>query len=166
MDIMFFMCWERWNSSFWVGIVPYTLLGRGFFGGAHKQELSNSDFRHNQERFKSDENQKMYDAVEAIATSKDMTPSQLALAWVHAQQSRAVGVVAIPGTTKEKNLISNIESVTIAGKLSLNEIKTIEDAVPIDRVEGARYAGASMTHDLDNNPPLTDEEKQKWGLSS
>lgn len=111
----------------------------------------------------------MYDAVEAIAQSKQMTPAQLALAWVHAQQHRASGVVAIPGTTKEKNLISNIESVTIAGNLTPEEIKTLEDAVPIDKVEGARYrtsGSVSTTYEIDNNPPLTDADKKKWGFSS
>ena len=105
----------------------------------------------------------MYEAVEAIANSKNVTTAQLALAWVEAQQDRATGVIPIPGTTKEKNLISNVESVKIS--LSLEDIQTLERAVPMEKVEGSRYASQSSgTWENDKNPPLTEEEAKKWGI--
>ena len=144
-----------------IGLVAYSPLGRGFFGGAHKKELLKSDFRVTNERFQSESNHSMYEEVERIAASKNATPAQLALAWVEAQQGRAAGVVAIPGTTKEKNLISNVQSLDI--ELSAADIDALEKAV--SEADGARYkAGGSVTWESDNNVDLSPEEARELGL--
>jgi aryl-alcohol dehydrogenase-like predicted oxidoreductase len=146
-----------------VGLVAYSPLGRGFFGGAHKEELANGDFRVNQARFQHDANHKMYEKVEEIARAKNATPAQLALAWVEAQQDRAAGVVAIPGTTKEKNLSSNVASVKI--ELSKEDLAALEAAVPDESEQPARYDNAEgKTWDTDKNPALTREESKELGL--
>ena len=103
----------------------------------------------------------MYDKVEEIAKKKGATPAQLALAWVEAQQHRAAGVVAIPGTTKEKNLLSNIASVKI--DLNKEEIASLEAAVPTE--QGARYNESDgKAFEDDKNPPLSPEEAKELGL--
>ncbi len=85
----------------------------------------------------------------------------MALAWVEAQQERAAGVVAIPGTTKEKNLVSNVQSLSI--ELSEADIEVLEKAV--SEAEGARYkAGGSVTWESDNNVELSPEEATELGL--
>ena len=146
-----------------IGLVAYSPLGRGFFGGAHKKELSKGDFRANQDRFKEESNHKMFEKVEEIAKAKNATPAQLALAWVEAQQDRAVGVVAIPGTTKEKNLLSNVESVKI--ELSKEDLAALEAAVPDETHQAARYKDiGSKTWETERNPPLTAEEAKELGL--
>ena len=73
-------------------------------------------------------------------------------------------MVAIPGTTKEKNLLSNVQSIEI--KLSASDMKALEDAVPKGKVEGSRYAETSsgFTWETDKNPALTEEEAKKWGI--
>jgi aryl-alcohol dehydrogenase-like predicted oxidoreductase len=142
-----------------IGLVAYSPLGRGFFGGAHKLELQKGDFRASQKRFQQEENHKMYEMVEEIAKKKGATPAQLALAWVQAQQHRAAGVVAIPGTTKEKNLLSNVASVNIV--LTKEEMKALEDAVPEE--QAARYNETSG-FEGDQNPPLSEEEAKELGL--
>ena len=144
-----------------IGLVAYSPLGRGFFGGAHKTDLAKDDFRNNQERFKQEENHKMYEKVEEIAKKKGATPAQLALAWVQAQQHRAAGVVAIPGTTKEKNLLSNVNSLKI--DLTKDEIAALEAAVPAE--QGARYSDSDgKGFEDDKNPPLLPEEAKALGL--
>lgn len=145
-----------------IGLVAYSPLGRGFFGGSHKETLAKGDFRNNQERFKSERNDKMYDDLKAFADSKGVAVPQLALAWVEAQQDRAAGVVAIPGTTKEKNLLSNVESLKLT--LTKEDLEAMENIVPHDEVEGNRYSTGSTTFELDNNPPLTPELAEKWGI--
>lgn len=146
-----------------VGLVAYSPLGRGFFGGAHKQELAKDDFRANQARFQQDANHEMYEKIEEIAKAKNATPAQLALAWVEAQQDRAAGVVAIPGTTKEKNLLSNVASVKI--ELSKEDMAALEAAVPDEAEQAARYSvGGAKTWETDKNPPLTPEEAKDLGL--
>ena len=148
-----------------IGLVAYSPLGRGFFGGAHKQKLTRGDFRTSQERFRQEANHKMYEKVEEIAQAKNATPAQLALAWVEAQQDRAAGVVAIPGTTKEKNLLSNVASTKIV--LSKADLAALEAAVPDESQQGARYSADghnANSWESDNNPPLSPEEAQTLGL--
>lgn len=144
-----------------IGLVPYSPLGRGFFGGAHKQTLQKDDFRSTNDRFTNQANHHMYEAVEKLAEAKNAKPAQLALAWVEAQQDRATGVVAIPGTTKEKNLISNVQSLDI--KLSRDDIEALEKVVT--EGEGERYGGeTSDTWETDSNPPLSEEQAKRLGL--
>nr|POF26685.1 putative aldo-keto reductase 1 [Quercus suber] len=57
----------------------------------------------------------------------------LALAWVHQQGD---DIVAIPGTTKIKNLENNIGSLKV--KLTEEDLKEISDAVPMEEVAGGR----------------------------
>ncbi len=145
-----------------IGLVAYSPLGRGFFGGLHKQELAQGDIRSWQARLKSEKNHQMYEELTKFAEVKGVTVPQLALAWVEAQQDRAAGVVAIPGTTKEKNLISNVESLNIT--LSKEDVETMEKIVPWEEVEGLRYGPESGTWEKDENPELTAELAEKWGV--
>lgn len=144
-----------------IGLVAYSPLGRGFFGGVHKQEMAKNDLRNNQPRFKEEENLKMYEKVEAIANEKGVTPAQLALAWVLAQQHRAAGVVPIPGTTKEKNLLTNIAAAKLT--LTPEELATLEAAVP-KVAKGLRYPGGPKTFEADENVALTPEQAAELGL--
>jgi aryl-alcohol dehydrogenase-like predicted oxidoreductase len=146
-----------------IGLVAYSPLGRGFFGGSHKATLEKNDFRNTQERFKSEKNAQMYDDLEKFATNtKGVTVPQLALAWVEAQQHRAAGVVPIPGTTKEKNLLSNLASLQIT--LTKEDIETIEKIVPWEETEGERYGEDHTSWEGDHNPELTREVAEKWGI--
>lgn len=152
-----------------IGLVAYSPIGRGFFGGAHKTELQSNDFRNSQERFKSAKNDAMFNAVESLAKEKNCTPVQLALAWVHAQQHRlgGAGVVAIPGTTKEKNLLSNAASMDIS--LSTEDVAALEEAFPWTEVEGKRYGtslhgAAPALWETDKNPPMTKELAELYGV--
>lgn len=151
-----------------IGIVAYSPLGRGFFGGA--QGFSSSDFRSNQERMQGDagaHNRKMLEDLQKIADRKGCSQPQLVLAWLEAQQSKlgGAGVVAIPGTTKEKNLLSNVESLKI--ELSPEDISDMEAAVPWENVQGTRYGGdESSTWQYDKNRELTAEEAEKLGVTS
>jgi aryl-alcohol dehydrogenase-like predicted oxidoreductase len=143
-----------------IGLVPYSPLGRGFFGGAHKQAFQKGDFRASQERFQKESNHAMYEKVEKLADAKSATPAQLALAWVEAQQERAAGIVAIPGTTKEKNLLSNVKSLAI--ELSKADLKALEEAVT--EADGTRYNAGSETWETDHNPELSAATAKELGL--
>jgi aryl-alcohol dehydrogenase-like predicted oxidoreductase len=83
-----------------VGFVSYSPLGRGFLSGRFKSpdELDEHDFRRSGPRFQGDSlqvNLKLVAKVEELASEKDCTPGQLALAWVLAQ---GVVVVMLSGT--------------------------------------------------------------------
>ncbi|KAI0559992.1 NADP-dependent oxidoreductase [Gracilaria domingensis] len=151
-----------------IGIVAYSPLGRGFFGGASRKKLEATDYRASQARFQGDagqKNEKMLQKMERIAENKGVSTAQLALAWVQAQSSRlgGAGLVAIPGTTKEKNLLSNVESAAV--ELSVDDMALLEEAVPWKEVEGERYGAESSMWETLKNRELTTEEAQQIGVS-
>lgn len=82
-----------------------------------------------------------------MGAEKNCTPGQLALAWVQHK-----GAVPIPGTTRWENLQQNIASLDI--KLTAEEVKALEEAVPHEEVQGDRYADMSTTWRDNVSPPL------------
>ncbi|OMO85559.1 Aldo/keto reductase [Corchorus olitorius] len=120
-----------------IGIVAYSPLGRGFFGGkATVESLPAESLLHMHPRFTGDnleKNKLVYTRFEDLARKHGCTPPQLALAWVLHQGE---DIVPIPGTTKIKNLVNNIGSLTV--KLTQDDLKEICDIVPIEEVSGQR----------------------------
>ncbi|XP_030534718.1 probable aldo-keto reductase 1 [Rhodamnia argentea] len=121
-----------------IGIVPYSPLGRGFFGGRGVTETlpANSPLGVVLPRFQAgnlDKNKVLYARMENLAKKHDCIPVQLALSWVLHQGD---DVVPIPGTTKVKNLDKNIGSLRV--KLTEDDVKEISDAIPIEDVAGER----------------------------
>jgi len=123
-----------------VGLVAYSPLGRGFLTGTFdRTAVSSKDFRAFNPRFageNGDRNQQITDTVAAVAERKGVTASQIALAWVYAQQERlGVPVVPIPGTRRVKWLEQNVAALDVVldeGDLAaLNPLN--------EQVVGARY---------------------------
>jgi aryl-alcohol dehydrogenase-like predicted oxidoreductase len=120
-----------------IGIVPFSPLGRGFLTGAITStgQLVEGDMRNGLPRF-SDENLAanlaIVETVRALAARKDVTPGQLALAWV---QAKGEHVVPIPGTKRRSYLEQNVEAVGL--ELTPEDVAAL-DAVG-ERVAGARY---------------------------
>ena len=119
--------------------VAYSPLGRGILTGKldfnSKNDFRNFLPRMSQENFKA--NVKVINKIEEIAESKNVKPSQLALAWVLAQGE---DVIPIPGTKREKYLLENIEAVNIEiGKDELNELNKLSELV-----KGERYTSDGM----------------------
>ena len=75
-----------------IGFVPYSPLGHGFLTGTIRspEELSDDDWRKTNPRFSEgnfEENLRIVDEVEAVASELDATPAQVALAWLLAQST-------------------------------------------------------------------------------
>ena len=122
-----------------IGLVAYSPLGRGFLAGAitSVDDLAPDDFRRSNPRFATDAlatNLRLVDAVRELAAEKDVTPGQLALAWVSAQGD---DVVPIPGTKRRTYLEENAGAREIA--LTAVDLARLEAAVPVDAVAGDRY---------------------------
>ncbi|GLT99547.1 hypothetical protein SLE2022_169810 [Rubroshorea leprosula] len=106
-----------------IGIVAYSPLGHGFFGGkATTENLPTDSLLHKHPRFTGEnleKNQVLYTRFTDLAAKHACTPPQLALAWLLHQGE---DIVPIPGTTKIKNLENNIGSlaVKLTGKLERN----------------------------------------------
>ena len=120
-----------------IAFVAYSPLGRGFLTGAIKapSDFAAGDFRSVNPRMTGenfDVNRRLVDAVEALASEKGVTPAQLALAWVLAQN-----VVVIPGTKRRAYLEANVAAAAIA--LSPAELTELDAIMPVGSAAGAAY---------------------------
>src|SRR5919106_108051 len=125
-----------------IGFVPYSPLGRGFLAGRFKspEELDEDDFRRHGPRFQGDNlraNLRIVAKVEEIAGEKDVTPAQLALAWVLAQGE---DVVPIPGTKRRSYLEQNVAAVDV--ELGEQDLARLDAELP--PTSGERYDEAGM----------------------
>jgi aryl-alcohol dehydrogenase-like predicted oxidoreductase len=125
-----------------IGFVPYSPLGRGFLSGRFKSpdELDENDFRRTGPRFTGDNlkaNLRLADKVAKIAAEKDVTPAQLALAWVLA---RGDDLVPIPGTKRRRYVEENAAAVDV--ELTPDDLARIDAELP--KVAGDRYDEAGM----------------------
>ena len=126
-----------------IGFVAYSPLGRGFLSGrlTSIDSLDPADFRRNNPRFQGYNfyaNMALVDRVRSIAAEKDITPGQLALAWVLAKGD---DVVPIPGTRHVEYLEENIAATDVV--LSPDELGRIDAAAPRGAAVGARYPDMS-----------------------
>ena len=122
-----------------IGMVSYSPLGKGFLTGKidENTKLGSDDFRSTLPRFTPQAmkaNQAVVDLLNAIATKKNATPAQIALAWLLAQKP---WIVPIPGTTKLHRLEENIGAVAV--ELSAADLGEIESAAAKIEVQGDRY---------------------------
>ncbi|MCR6633595.1 aldo/keto reductase [Devosia sp.] len=123
-----------------IGFVPFSPLGKGFLTGTIDANTTfvEKDFRNTVPRFDLESrkaNQVLADTVTRIAGDKNITPAQLALAWVLAQKP---WMAPIPGTTKLSRIEENIGATSV--ELSAQELAEIEAAVSGIVIQGDRYA--------------------------
>jgi aryl-alcohol dehydrogenase-like predicted oxidoreductase len=123
-----------------VGLVPYSPLGRGFLTGTvDVSTLTEQDFRSRNPRFADGAaaaNAAIADGVRAVAEEKGVTPAQVAIAWVYAQEDRlGVPVVPIPGTKRVKWLEQNVAALDVT--LTSEDLARLDPLA--DQVVGARY---------------------------
>lgn len=126
-----------------IGFVAYSPLGRGFLSGQIKSlnDLPENDFRRAIPRFQGaqfDKNIELVKAIEKMAEEKNVTSSQLALAWIISK-----GILPIPGTKRRKYVEQNIAATAI--NLSDAELAHLESIVPLGTDTGAPYDEFSMS---------------------
>ncbi|MFK4471744.1 aryl-alcohol dehydrogenase-like predicted oxidoreductase [Paenibacillus sp. RC73] len=126
-----------------IEFVAYSPLGRGFLSGQIQKfdDFAEDDFRRTVPRFQPENFQKNLDLVQHIkdlAAQKGVKPSQLALAWLLAQE----GIVPIPGTKRVTYLEENAGAVDIS--LSTEEMENINEIIPKGMAAGLRYAAERM----------------------
>ena len=127
-----------------IGFVAYSPLGRGFLTGRFQKfdDLPENDYRRFSPRFQKENFQKninLAEKVKELAKSKNVTPAQLALAWVMAQGNF---IVPIPGTKRRKYLEDNIAAAAV--KFTKDELDEITQFFPPDSATGARYPEIMM----------------------
>jgi aryl-alcohol dehydrogenase-like predicted oxidoreductase len=124
-----------------IGFVAYSPLGRGFLTGrfTSADDFGDGDFRGHHPRFAGDNleaNLQLVERVKQIAARKDVTPGQIALAWVMAQ---GTDIVAIPGTKRQRYLEENLAAAEVV--LDADDLAWIDDN--ISAAAGERYADMS-----------------------
>ena len=123
-----------------IGFVPFSPLGKGFLTGAinERTTFDSTDFRNTVPRFKPEArkaNQVLVELLGRIASRKDATPAQVALAWLLAQKP---WIVPIPGTTKLHRLEENVGAAAV--ELTPDDLQHINSAVAKINVQGDRYS--------------------------
>jgi aryl-alcohol dehydrogenase-like predicted oxidoreductase len=129
-----------------IGFVAYSPLGRGFLSGQIKSpgELADDDFRRANPRFQGENFQRNLDLVERvreIAAEKDVTPGQLAIAWLLHQGD---DIVPIPGTKRRRYLEENVAAAGVS--LSDEDLERIDEAAPVGSASGDRYPDMSQVN--------------------
>jgi aryl-alcohol dehydrogenase-like predicted oxidoreductase len=122
-----------------VGFVPFSPLGKGFLTGKidANTTFGDNDFRRIVPRFSPkalQANQALVDLIGEIAADKDVSPAQIALAWLLAQRP---WIVPIPGTTKLHRLEENLSATDV--ELTAGDLARIEQALATVEVQGERY---------------------------
>jgi aryl-alcohol dehydrogenase-like predicted oxidoreductase len=126
-----------------IGFVAYSPLSRGLLTGSIKtqNDFFENDFRKLFPRFQGeqfDKNVALVNEIAKIASEKNITVSQLAIAWVIAK-----GHLPIPGTKRIKYVEQNIAATDVV--LSDHEMERLEAIVPLGTITGDRYDAFSMT---------------------
>jgi aryl-alcohol dehydrogenase-like predicted oxidoreductase len=126
-----------------IGFVPYSPLGRGFLTSAVKPsgEYDESDMRRVDPRWQGsnyEKNKRAIDQLSELASAKQITPAQLALAWLLAQGG---DIVPIPGTRSRIRLEENLGAAEVT--LTQSEIEQIHEIVP-EGAYGARYVSEHL----------------------
>ncbi|MBU2643955.1 aldo/keto reductase [bacterium] len=113
-----------------IAFVPYSPLGRGFLTGKipNRDVLEKDDWRLNNPRFQAEafEKNRVYvELVEEIAARKNITPAQVALAWV---LNQGEDIFPIPGTRKISRLKENLAALQV--QFSAEELSDINKKLP------------------------------------
>jgi aryl-alcohol dehydrogenase-like predicted oxidoreductase len=117
-----------WCREHGAAFLPFSPLGRGFLTGAiTTASFAADDFRSRNPRFTEQAvaaNQRLVEAVRAVAVRHGATPGQVALAWTLAQDE---AVIPIPGTKR----LAYLEENAAAADLDLTKDDLAElDALP------------------------------------
>jgi aryl-alcohol dehydrogenase-like predicted oxidoreductase len=123
-----------------IGVTAYGVLSRGLLSGSTPKAAG--DLRARLPRFTAENrerNDRLVGVLRQLATERDLQPSQLAVAWVLAKGKSMVPVI---GARTRAQLAESLGALRVA--LSMEELGTIEAAMPMSAVAGTRYDGHQM----------------------
>ena len=116
-----------------IGFVPWSPLGAGFLAGSADQ--IGDDFRTNHPRFQPQNlaaNRDRFAPLRELAAELELTPAQLALAWLLHQ---APDIVPIPGTRTPSHLDENLAAADVI--LDETTLVKIEELAPAGAAAGS-----------------------------
>lgn len=127
-----------------IGFVPYSPLGRGFLTGdfRSRDDLPENDWRRNDPRWSEKNfaaNTGIVDAIRGVAERNDVSPAQVALAWLIAQDDH---IVPIPGVKRIATMRDSVAAADL--ELSQADLDTLASAIPPGAAQGDRYGEMGM----------------------
>jgi aryl-alcohol dehydrogenase-like predicted oxidoreductase len=122
-----------------IALVAYGPLAHGLLAGSIEvvEDLREADFRHRLPRFQEgnvEHNAALASHVGEIARELDISPAQLALAWVLHQDDLVIPIV---GTRSKEHLEANLAAVEV--RLDDATLARLNEAVPRGAVRGTQY---------------------------
>jgi len=129
-----------------IAVTAYGVLSRGLLGGnwAKARSLAPGDFRGRAPRFSGENlehNLELVEALADLASTKGVTVSQLAIAWV---LSRGEDIVPLVGARRRDQLADTLAALAV--ELTPADLEAIESAVPAGAAAGDRYPTPLMVH--------------------
>lgn len=127
-----------------IGFVPFSPLGKGFLTGTVDTgtTFAPGDIRSRVPRFSAgnrEANTALVEHVRALAETRGVTPGQVALAWLLAQQP---WIVPIPGTRRIERVEENAAATRVA--LSADDVADLDALTTRIGVSGDRYDAEHM----------------------
>ncbi|CAH1044681.1 aldo/keto reductase [Halomonas sp. TD01] len=131
-----------------IALVAFSPLGRGFLAGSVEENtlFASGDMRAGMPRFSKDNlphNLYLLSDFKALATRLEITPAQLALAWLKAQGRH---IIPIPGSCSVAHVRENLLAETVV--LDAATVTQLNGMMLPDQVAGARYSDAQQA-DID-----------------
>jgi aryl-alcohol dehydrogenase-like predicted oxidoreductase len=128
-----------------ISITAYGVLSRGLISGHwSKGQETGKDFRAYSPRFQKenvDRNLALVEVLRKVANAKGATVAQMAIAWVAAQ---GPDIIPLVGSRKRDQLKESLGALEL--KLSPDDLKAIEQAIPKNAAAGTRYDARQMAH--------------------
>ena len=123
-----------------VSATLYGVFARGLLTGS--KPSGKGDFRQFMPRFAGEQgarNASVVEKLHAFAAEREMTPAQVALAWVLAKQPTLVPII---GARTRAQLDDAL--VALDKPLSVSDVAALESIVPADAIGGTRYPAQHM----------------------
>jgi aryl-alcohol dehydrogenase-like predicted oxidoreductase len=129
-------------NSLGIGVTAYGVLSRGLLSGS--KPTGAQDYRAYLPRFSGEnfeKNQKLIAVLQQLASERNATASQIAIAWVLA---KGASIVPIIGARTRKQLAESLGTLEL--EISAADVAKIEAAIPASEVAGTRYDAYQMGH--------------------
>lgn len=122
-----------------MGLVAYSVLSGGLLAGRTHASAATPGAAARPTRPSTEQNLRLVERFREQADARNVTPTQLAFAWVLAQGENIVPLV---GARSRERLTEALGALEI--KLMPTDLAQIEEAVPPDAVGGSLYSGAIL----------------------
>ncbi len=125
-----------------IGVTAYGVLSRGLLSGSMPAEKG--DFRRFLPRYTGANlaaNQTLIEALRAVAGQRGVSAVSMAIAWAMGRGEEIVPVLGARKVAQWKEAEAALEI-----RLTAEETRQLEEAVPAEKVQGTRYDKQAMTH--------------------